>query len=172
MHVCLSWSSVVKTSALAGGVVGGVVGAVALTLILVLVFRRRMRANQERIDLLHGHVSPGTRPSSGASRGDLFQTYRVEPFGVDPVSQLSPHGYGSESDPRTSTRTSTTDLLQSGTRSSFPHGTMSPASGGSRSKAPVNLRPVNIMEHTDAGPDQTVELPPAYTHIRRHLTSQ
>lgn len=38
---------------------------------------------------------------------------------------------------------------------------------------PSQLRPVNIIQHDDAGPDEgseTIELPPAYTNIRRKLT--
>jgi hypothetical protein len=39
---------------------------------------------------------------------------------------------------------------------------------------PQHLRPVNIIQHDDAGPEQdatqeTIELPPAYNKIRRPL---
>lgn len=81
--------------------------------------------------------------------------------------------------PGLSTRASTvTDLIGSGTSESLLHpGAMSVSGGGgSISKIPPpQLRPVNIIEHDDAGPDQgieTVELPPAYTKIRRQLTQK
>lgn len=137
---------------------------------------RRKRRQEERTDLLRGEEDVG-RSNSGYP-GDLPQNYQVEPFvGPDPRYQFSSYGYGSESDTRGSIRTSTgTDLLQSGIRDSFTHGAMS-ASGGSSSKnpsGPIYLRPVNFIEHEDAGPEEvpeTVELPPSYANIRRKLTS-
>lgn len=79
--------------------------------------------------------------------------------------------------PGLSTRASTvTDLIGSGTSESLLHPGATSLSGGSISKIPPpQLRPVNIIEHDDAGPDQgieTVELPPAYTKIRRQLTQK
>ena len=68
---------------------------------------------------------------------------------------------------------SSTDLMRSGTPDLL--GVVS-ASGGSSRKSPLGfqqLRPVNIIQHDDAGPDEgaeTIELPPAYTNIRRKLT--
>ena len=40
-----------------------------------------------------------------------------------------------------------------------------------KSSVPAPMRPVNIIQHDDAGPSnvgepETIELPPAYTHIR------
>lgn len=167
--------SAIKTGAVVGGAVGGFVGLAALALIL-FAFRRSKRNHEEHVDLFHGYAPTGAVPSSVGSRGDLFQNYQVEPFvGPDPTFRSSSYGYGSDSDIRASTGTSTTtDLLQSGTRGSFSYG----APGGSPSKhpaGPVYLRPVNIVEHADAGPgerSETVELPPAYTNIRRQLASQ
>lgn len=160
-----------KKGAIAGGVVGGFAGIAVLSLILALAFRHGKRIHEERTDPSNHH---GSTNASHGSRGD--QTYRVEPFiGPGPVPQSSsPHGYVSESDPITLTRSSSTDLLHSGTRSSFPH-VATGASGGGSPKRPsgaAHVRPVNIMEHTDAGPNErseTVELPPSYANIRRQL---
>jgi hypothetical protein len=51
------------------------------------------------------------------------------------------------------------------------------SSTGTRKTAPRMFRPVNIIQHDDAGPSgqevkeeeepETIELPPAYTNIRK-----
>jgi hypothetical protein len=102
----------------------------------------------------------------------LPQFYQPEPFVVPDPTTESSHGYTSDGERRPSMQSST-DLLRSGTPDL--HGVMS-ASGGSSRKTPFGppqLRPVNIIQHDDAGPDEgaeTIELPPAYTNIRRKLT--
>jgi len=56
-------------------------------------------------------------------------------------------------------------------------GTSTIPSSSRKSHMPRQLRPVNVIQHDDAGaadevPDgepETVELPPAYTNIQKHL---
>lgn len=166
-----------NTGAIVGGVIGGVIGLAALCLLALFFIRRRRfhdkRRSQNTVDLLHGDTEDG--PSSG--RSDLPQFYQPEPFVVpDPTVQSSSHGHMSEGDRRASMQTSTTtDLLRSGTPD--PHGAASTSGGSSNTRkspmGPSQLRPVNIIQHDDAGPDEgseTIELPPAYTNIRRKLT--
>lgn len=123
------------------------------------------------MDLLHGDQE------DGPGRGDLPQFYQPEPFVVpDPTVQSSSHGHMSEGERRASLQTSTTtDLLRSGTPDA--HGPMSSGSSNNTRKSPAGpaqLRPVNIIQHDDGGPEgepaETIELPPAYTNIRRKLT--
>ena len=97
---------------------------------------------------------------------DLPQYYEPEPFMVpDPTSD--------------GRRTSAGNLTESGylptpSRSGTPD--VMSASGATRKTAPRQMRAVNFIQHDDAGPSmppaaseepETIELPPAYTNIRK-----
>ncbi|KAL4067072.1 hypothetical protein V8B97DRAFT_1874266 [Scleroderma yunnanense] len=176
-----------------GAIVGGVIGAlVVIGLILIGLFimrRRARRSNKERpVDLLHGDPDDVDQPPLT----DLPQ-YRPEPFLAteptdissaytpDETGRLSAAGsrYGGLSDRRTSAL-SLSDIRSA--RSGTPdRDTLSvPVPSGSmtstrKSPMPRQMRPVNIIQHEDAGPSddaepsqpETVELPPAYTNIRK-----
>jgi hypothetical protein len=108
----------------------------------------------------------------------LPEYYQPEPFNVpDPMHTAHTDDDGVTSDGRptsggyTTSRSGTPDLLGLGSAG------MSTTSSGGR-KGPIRqMRPVNVIQHDDAGPSETaplaeeesetVELPPAYTNIRK-----
>ncbi|KAH7925072.1 hypothetical protein BV22DRAFT_1011908 [Leucogyrophana mollusca] len=190
-----------------GAIVGGVIGGLAALLIIALIgfylIRRKTSPkahNKERpVDLLQGG-DPDDDDSQ--PQGDLPHYYRPEPFlATAPTDVSSAHaqedggnagsqyayshagsryGFGS-SDRRQSGRTSYTDL-RSATPELDAHGggvaTSSTGITSSRKSAmPRQLRPVNIIQHDDAGvpaeedesgqQPETIELPPAYTNLRK-----
>ncbi|KAL5523056.1 hypothetical protein ACEPAF_1323 [Sanghuangporus sanghuang] len=188
-----------NTGAIAGGVVAGVVVVCAFVLVL-LFLRRRKRQNlstKERPDLFTDNEHP-----SDAQR-EIARLAPPEPYIVpsEPArsewgsgssahetgtgAPVSSYGYGvgtgaagaGGGDRRTSafslsTGTEGEFLMRPGT----PQTAATSAAGTNVSRkgpAPV-LRPVNIIQHEDAGTTvgddqepETVELPPAYTNIRR-----
>ncbi|KAG5646378.1 hypothetical protein DXG03_003701 [Asterophora parasitica] len=168
-----------NVGAIVGGVVGGLVAVVAL-LLLLLFFRRRSKAHTKQkerpVDLLN--VDDGDEPPNNrASRNELPEYYQPEPFTVpDPTIASTYDGEGaatSEARPlsgyTTTSRSGTPDILSS-------YGGGSLTTGGGRKGAMRPMRPVNVIQHDDAGPSEplipmeqaeTVELPPAYTNIRR-----
>ncbi len=154
-----------NTGAIVGGVVGGVVAILAVVLLLFFL-RRRSRLHRQQgekpVDLLHDDEGDERSPRDA----ELPQYYEPEPFIVPDPTVASDSGRGS-SDGRPISQ-----LLSD--RSGTPDG-MSSAAGR---KGPMRtLRPVNIIQHDDAGPSgpppadeeepETVELPPAYTNIRK-----
>ncbi|TBU62694.1 hypothetical protein BD310DRAFT_698718 [Dichomitus squalens] len=186
-----SSGSSTNVGAIVGGVVGGVVGALALALLLVFVIRRRRfhqsGGTKERpVDLLQDNDHDG--PDAGDGR--LPEYYQPEPFVLpDPTVASSQHdlvsGAGAGTRPGTGTgyrdgdgarresflSTSTSDNagLRAGGRSSAP------STSARKSPVPPSFRPVNIIQHDDAGPPEeaeeeqepeTIELPPAYTNIK------
>lgn len=137
--------------------------AAIVAVLLLLWFLRRRSKNEKKmkekpVDLLNEDEGD-ERPA----RSELPQYYEPEPFLVpDPTVDGSSHN----GDHRAymSSRSETPDLITPSTTS---------AAGGKR--APRQLRPVNIIQHNDAGPSgpsgqqeeaETIELPPAYTKIR------
>ena len=153
---------------------------IALLLFLLFLRRRRRvrnRQNEKPVDLLHeddGDDAP-------ANRNELPQYYQPEPFIVPDPTATSADGHTTEfsgagrpsGDTRRisghsgTSRTGTPDILGAGSSTS--------ASGARKGGAPRPLRPVNIIQHDDAGPsetpkseepEETIELPPAYTNIR------
>ncbi|OCH85773.1 hypothetical protein OBBRIDRAFT_814944 [Obba rivulosa] len=176
-----------NVGAIVGGVIGGVVGALALALVLFFVRRRRVQKQAEKerpVDLLQDQ----DRESDDAHPP---QYYEPEPFMVpDPtVASTAPSvsnfggtaagGLRPSADRRFSHVSGTTAEGSSavgGLRLHTP--TPDPSASGStttrKSPAPPTFRPVNIIQHDDAGPTdappeepETIELPPAYTHIKR-----
>lgn len=154
---------------------GGLLALVALLLIGLFFIRRKRFHNKEKnpVDLLHGDTEDG--PSNG--RGDLPQFYQPEPFVVpDPTVHSSSHGHGFDevdSEGRRQSTQTSSDLLRSGTPDPHGLGISSNSSGHTRKSplGPTQLRPVNIIQHDDGGPEdeegETIELPPAYTNIRK-----
>ncbi|KIY69588.1 hypothetical protein CYLTODRAFT_409501 [Cylindrobasidium torrendii FP15055 ss-10] len=149
-----------NVGAIVGGVVGGVVGALALGL-LVLFFHRRKRGNkhagEKPVDLLVGDEG-----DEGPGRSELPQYYEPEPFIVPDPTVASDSGRGSFEGGRPPSQ-----VLSDGS---------APMTSASRKGPRRELRPVNIIQHDDAGPSEaphheeepeTVELPPAYTSVRK-----
>jgi hypothetical protein len=162
-----------------GGIIGGAIGGAIILLSALLVAfyfllrRRRVQDKKSRpVDLLQGDAEDPP-PNS---RSELPQFYQPEPFLVADSTVRSSSYDGGYDDRRQSTVTSTTDFRRSGTPDLLGLG-LGSAGGSSHTRksplGPQHLRPVNIIQHDDAGPDdeahETIELPPAYTNIRRPL---
>jgi hypothetical protein len=179
-----------------GGVIGGVAGLLAIALLALFFLRRRRfhRQNKERpVDLINdgdsnGHddqlpqyyrpdpfVMPDPSVAGGASMRE------GEGAGLLAAGAAGTEGRAShESTTSASTRPPVMSALQ---RPATPDRRSSAGFGGASSSttrkggAPAPLRPVNIIQHDDGGrvPDEakgegepeTIELPPAYTNIRR-----
>ncbi|KAJ7512685.1 hypothetical protein B0H11DRAFT_2151564 [Mycena galericulata] len=174
-----SSGSKTNVGAIVGGVIGGIVALIALALVALFFMRRRRLHNQEKIrpDLL-----PDEGEDGAATRNELPQYYQPEPFMVeDPTVGRSSVGGLTADDRRTSATGTDLDgrpisALYSESRSGTPD--PSSMSASTRKTAPMRqMRPVNIIQHADAGPSaapqgaeeepETVELPPAYTNIRK-----
>lgn len=173
-----------------GAIVGGVVGGLAFAAILIvagfyIIKRRSSSSNKERpVDLLHGDPDD----TNQALAPDLPE-YRPEPFLAtepteastyrsDEAGRFSAAGsrYGGLSDrPGSTISLSGMQSARSGTPDrdtrivSGPSGSM--ATSSRKAAQPRQLRPVNIIQHEDAGlpevESETIELPPAYTNIRK-----
>ncbi|RPD75490.1 hypothetical protein L226DRAFT_447792, partial [Lentinus tigrinus ALCF2SS1-7] len=172
-----------NVGAIVGGVIGGVVGAIAIGLLLLFAMRRKrfhQSVKERPLDLLQdqddGHVGDNRLP----------EYYQPEPFvlpdptvasthessapGTRPAGSSRPSGDHRES----FLSTSTSDNAGGGY---LRAGSSIPSTSARKSPAPPSFRPVNIIQHDDAGladepppPDEepeTIELPPAYTNIRR-----
>jgi hypothetical protein len=188
-------------------VIGGLALIVSLFLALFF-FRRRSRQNnrvKERpVDLLHDDYedeeddhqhNPNSQPQH------QLDYYTPEPFMVpDPLTSdaattaptdgHSHAGWGASSSGRpmsgtSYTRSDTPDLLgaMGGGASAYGYGWAagSTTTGTSRKGGPMRMRPVNIVQHEDAGPPppmggdkeeetETIELPPAYTAVHKTPT--
>lgn len=143
--------------------------------ILFFLWHRRRRARKgtkERPSLFVDHDDEA--PTSQPLREDLPVHYRPEPFTAsEPTDRAST--------PRSSTPFDRSErpVSQSLTYLSDPQRVASPDGTGTglsrKSPLPPSLRPVNIIQHEDAGPSlpaenpesETIELPPAYTNIRQ-----
>jgi hypothetical protein len=167
-----------NTGAIVGGVVGGVVALIAIVL-ACLFYLRRKRLNAtgktySSVDRFHVDNEDGT-----PNEGDLPQFYQPEPFMVpDPtVASSNGHERNESFDRRQSSQTATsTDFPRGGTPDPHGLGAAGTTSGSTQTRksplGPAQLRPVNIIQHDDAGDggeeeQETIELPPAYTHIRK-----
>ncbi|KAH8987813.1 hypothetical protein EDB92DRAFT_1801048 [Lactarius akahatsu] len=156
-----------NVGAIAGGVAGGLVAIVATALVGFFYFRRQKYSavSKERpVNVLHDDDDDGSAPPH-----DLPQYYAPEPYLVPDPTIVG-----------TSEAASTHDRPLSMTTADIPRpqtpGSMNTATSHTRKSAlPPQLRPVNIIQHDDAGPSEvptsagepeTIELPPAYTNIR------
>jgi len=154
-----------NTGAIAGGVAGGLVGVAAVALIAFFCFRRRgyaAVAKEHHVNVLQDDED------RNASHHDLPHYFTPEPYLVpDPTVR------------GTSEAASTRDRPISTATSDHTPRPLTPASMTTattrKSALPPQLRPVNIIQHDDAGPSEgpaspgepeTIELPPAYTNIR------
>lgn len=156
-----------------GGVVGGVAGLLIIAFLLLLWFRRRraQRASKERPSLFIDNDDDA--PTSQPPDGELPVYYEPEPF-----TASEPTDHASTRRPSTAIDRSERPVSQSLTYLTDPQRVASPdgTSTGLTRKSPLPspLRPVNVIQHEDAGPSlpadnaepETVELPPAYTNIR------
>lgn len=162
-----------NVGAIVGGVVGGVGGfALVVLLALFFLFRRRrhtQKAQKEQpVDLLQDH-------DHDQDDGQLPQYYEPEPFVVPEPTVLSSAGgstyEGRPGGGRLNSHLSVADGLRPGT----PDSAMRSGTSNTRKSPAPTLRPVNIVQHEDAGPpepsgqeeSETIELPPAYTNLRR-----
>lgn len=186
-----------------GGVIGGIVALAALVLLLFF-WRRRRRFHQQqaaRTDLFTDDEGPNNATAQAAN-GQLAPEPYIVPdaetseyggtrvsSGVDTaaggagaglLSALGSEGRGQDrrySATSTSTSQPTSnsfDMMRPGT----PGTSVSNTTGYTRkSAAPPQMRPVNIIQHDDAGiapqegdedaeEAETVELPPAYTNLK------
>lgn len=156
-----------------GGIVGGVAGLLIIAFFLLFWFRRRraQRASKERPSLFIDNDDDA--PISQPPDGELPVYYEPEPF-----TASEPTDRASTRRPSTAIDGSDRPVSQSLTYLTDPHRVTSPdgTSTGLTRKSPLPspLRPVNVIQHEDAGPSlpadnaeqETVELPPAYTNIR------
>ncbi|KAI0052110.1 hypothetical protein FA95DRAFT_1553783 [Auriscalpium vulgare] len=158
-----------NTGAIVGGVVGGIAALLILTILALWLLRRKRRfhGTKERpVNILQDDEE-----GDGPGRHNLPQYYEPEPFLVpDPTLGTTDAG---------STHDSSGRPLSGETQ-----GLMRPETPGQRSMTsfstntrksgmPPVLRPVNVIQHDDAGPSaepageaETIELPPAYNKLR------
>ncbi|KAJ6627785.1 hypothetical protein B0H10DRAFT_1940781 [Mycena sp. CBHHK59/15] len=166
-----------NVGAIAGGVVGGVTFMLALFLVALFFLRRRRMRHTEKVrpDLLSAEDADEGDESTGA----LPQNFRPEPF-LASDTRTSLGGLTADGR-RVSGLTDPDGRPISGVLSESRSGTPDPStsmSTSTRKTAPMRqMRPVNIIQHADAGPStgqlpeeedvETVELPPAYTNIKK-----
>ena len=145
--------------------IASIVVGVSIILIAAIFLFARRRSRRSK----HHSASDEAdwQPRPGTHRFGVPSIYQPEPF---LLSELSSPGFESGS-----------FGMYSDSVDDWPRRTssdMSPGSAGSRKSGapPRPTRPVNIIEHDDAGPSQpfirtdeepeTIELPPAYSKIR------
>lgn len=171
-----------NTAAIVGGVIGGVVLLLAVVLLL-LFFRRReklqKRQKERPVDLLNAEEDGDE--DHAPRQNELPQYYRPEPFMVSDTLSGTGDGYTTDGERPLSGVTTTTSYYN---RSATPEGSaaygygagVSGSSVGGRKGGMRPLRPVNIIQHDDAGPSEpkeeegdpeTIELPPAYTAMKK-----
>jgi len=151
------------------------------------------------MDLLRGDDEDDEddhRPHPNDQQQHQLDYYTPEPFMVPnptltsdaattAASDVQSHtGWGASSSGRplsgtSFTRSDTPDLLGAGSgASAYGYGWTAGSTTTSTSrKGPMRMRPVNIVQHEDAGPPpqiedkveeaETIELPPAYTAVQR-----
>ncbi|EIW55324.1 uncharacterized protein TRAVEDRAFT_130820 [Trametes versicolor FP-101664 SS1] len=176
-----SSNSKTNVGAIVGGVIGGVVGAIALGLVLLFAVRRQRfhnKGTKERpVDLLQDQDNEGA-----AGDGRPPEYYRPEPFLLpDPTVASTVHDdAGRPSADHRQSYLSQSSTSETGGAAGVlrPPPSTAPSSNTRKSAAPPTFRPVNIIQHDDAGPSEpppppaeepeTIELPPAYTNIRRN----
>ncbi|TFL02584.1 hypothetical protein BDV98DRAFT_582164 [Pterulicium gracile] len=152
-----------------GAIVGGVVGGIAALVLLALFFffcfrkKRSRKENEEkrrRVDLLQEDDEEASGPAN-----ELPHYYRPEPFIAPEPTEAGSSSHGGRP---------MTEVMSERSESPVPS-TSAGTSTTRKSAGPRTMRPVNFVQHEDAGPPpkeedeeaaETVELPPAYTNIR------
>lgn len=174
-----------NVGAIVGGVIGGLVLLISLFLVLFFYRRRqrdRARRREKPMDLISADDDDedehGDGPGDRRSRNDLPQFYQPEPFTVpDPTIADTDSLDGNRP---LSGGTSTSFYTRSGTPDgsvALGYGAGASTQGTTTRKGapPRMMRPVNIIQHDDAGPsygeppkdeEETIELPPAYTALK------
>ena len=165
-----------------GGVVGGVTLILVVLLIALFFWRRSRLQNTPKdhpVNLLMGDEGDG--PSDSQMReANPPSFYQPEPFlvpdrtstgrtsfqGGQPGAEAGAFGAYRDDDEHSNSRRSSEVPPMSIAASSRKSGTLLRP-----------MRPVNIIQHDDAGPSEpdtraddepeTIELPPAYTHIKK-----
>jgi len=162
-------SSGPNIGAIVGGVIGGVAFIAICGIVLFILLRRRRskrRFDEQPVDLLGGQGQAG-------ADAPVPQQYVPEPYHI-PASQRPEMSETSEGNLGPGALHEGNRRL-SGVTSTESSGPLSGTSNTAKSGAPPSLRPVNIVQHEDAGPSEghgqqepeTVELPPAYTNLRK-----
>jgi len=174
MYPCSFIHTKFRQKSSVGGVVGGVAGLLIIAFLLFFWFRRRraQRASKERPSLFIDNDDD--IPASHPLHGELPVYYEPEPFTAsEPTDRASTHRPSIAPDRSERPVSQSLTYLSDPQRVATPDGT---STGLSRkSPMPPSLRPVNVIQHEDAGPSlpgdntepETVELPPAYTNIRK-----
>ncbi|KAI9458689.1 hypothetical protein BJY52DRAFT_1416434 [Lactarius psammicola] len=153
-----------NTGAIAGGIAGGLVLIVGVALIFFFYPRRRgySAVSIRPVNVLHDDEAGWHQP--------LPHHYTPEPYPVlDPTIGGTSEAASSHGRPLSVT---IADVPRPQTLAG-----MTPTTTSTRKTAPLvlQLRPVNVIQHDDAGPSEapmnvgepeTIELPPAYTNIR------
>ncbi|KAI5119880.1 hypothetical protein M0805_008551 [Coniferiporia weirii] len=183
-----------NSGAIAGGVVAGVVVICAFILALLFLRRRRRfhKGQKERPDLFTDNEQPDGETSHLAVPEPYIVP--VPPAHSEAGSSIpgTQYGYGvgngagagtsALNHHRLSTFSQSTEgdfLLRPTTPMTSISGAGSSSAASRKGAAPPVLRPVNFIQHEDAGAPphdaneepETVELPPAYTNIRQGQTS-
>ena len=155
-----------------GGVIGGIV-VVALAAALFALYLLRKRKYSAISTARPVNVLQDDEDGNG-SQHDLPQYFTPEPYLVpDPTVGGTSDAASTQNRPLSMT---TADIQ----RPQTPVSATSATTATRKSAAPPQLRPVNIIQHDDAGPSEgpisqgepeTIELPPAYTNIRPATSS-
>ncbi|ETW77988.1 hypothetical protein HETIRDRAFT_479158 [Heterobasidion irregulare TC 32-1] len=171
------------TGAIVGGVVGGIAALIVGILLGLFCLKRRrseIHTKERPVDLLQDHDDTPPHPAA-----ELPQYYAPDPFLVpDPTiaatsdagSTHPDEGLGASGSQRPTSYTESDILMRPGTPG---HRSMASMSTNTRKGGlpPPQMRPVNFIQHDDAGPSappahegeeepETIELPPAYTNLR------
>ena len=144
-------------------IVGGIGGSVVLLLICLLAlfcYRRRRRRGQLPVDLLPENDSFFDRP------GSLF--LQPQPYLIQTPFASPAFGHGRLSTPTTNDSRQSSELAHL-----IPASPPASATSWRSGSEPNTPRPIDVIQHSDAGPSSTpeegrytVELPPAYGNLQ------
>lgn len=162
-----------------GGVIGGVAGVALIGLIVFFLLRRRRTRKRkvgEPVDLLEGRGDGSATGHEDVPQQYLPEPYHIPPSGASAPSEMTETEAGlrplAARDRRVSQLSETTQTRNSSDETSTVPGRTTMTSAKTAAGPPL-LRAVNVVQHEDAGPsegqqeEETVELPPAYTNIRK-----
>ncbi|KAK2462378.1 hypothetical protein APHAL10511_005684 [Amanita phalloides] len=167
-----------------GAIVGGVIGAIVIVVVALLLLyhlRRRekskKRANDRPVNLMSAEEDedPENTAPPRETENELPEFYRPDPYLVS-ESETNTDVFSLSAGRRTPSRRisgTTTEMSQLG----LGFTELSSITSSSRKGPPRQMRAVNIIQHEDAGPSgpppppdgedaETIELPPAYTHLK------